>query len=89
MEASVPEKHSGLHLLRSSIYEFAGTAMTVYAFNFTEASYMGRGFAYFIGWIIAVSVSGAHFNPATTLGVYIAEGKWGRQILRLILYWIF
>lgn len=89
MESSVPEKNSGLHLLRASLYEFFGTAMTVYAFNFTEASYMGRGFAYFVGWIIAVSVSGAHFNPATTLAVFLAEGKYGRQIGRLILYWLF
>jgi glycerol uptake facilitator-like aquaporin len=39
---------------------------------------MGRGFAYFVGWMIAVAVSGAHFNPATTLAVYIAEGKYLR-----------
>jgi len=48
----------------------------VYAYNYTMASYMGRGFAYFIGWIIAVSISGAHFNPAVTLGVYLVEGKY-------------
>lgn len=40
-------------------------------------------------WLIAVSVSGAHFNPATSLGVYLAEGKYGRQLGRLILYWLF
>ena len=89
MEASVPEyKPSGLHLARAAMNEFFGTAMMVYAFNFTKTSYMGRAFAYFVGWMFAVSVSGAHFNPATTLGVYIAEGKFMRQIVRLILYWI-
>lgn len=50
---------------------------------------MGRAFVYFVGWIIAVSVSGAHFNPATSLGVYLAEGKYLRQIGRLIIYWFF
>ena len=64
MEASVPEIHSGLHLFRALVMEFLGTALTVYAYNYTAASYMGRGFAYFIGWILAVSISGAHFNPA-------------------------
>ena len=31
--------------------------------------------AYFIGWMIACSVSGAHFNPATSLAVFIYERK--------------
>lgn len=50
---------------------------------------MGRAFAYFVGWMMAVSISGAHFNPAVSLGVYIAEGKYLRQIIRLIIYWFF
>jgi glycerol uptake facilitator-like aquaporin len=50
---------------------------------------MGRAFAYFVGWLIAVSVSGAHFNPAVSLAVYIAEGKYSRQIGRLLIYWFF
>lgn len=78
MEASVPENKSALHLLRAGFYEFCGAALVVYSFNFTMTSYLGRAIAYFVGWIIAVSVSGAHFNPATTLAVYIAEGKWLR-----------
>lgn len=86
MEPSVPEIHSGLHLFRALFFEFIGTALMVYAYNYTAASYIGRGFAYFIGWLIAVSISGAHFNPAVTLGVYIAEGKYLRQFGRLILY---
>lgn len=78
MESSVPEIHTGRHLMRAAIYEFFGTMMTVYAYNFVFAGYMARGFTYFLGWLIAVSVSGAHFNPAVTLSVYISEGKYGR-----------
>ena len=78
MEASIPERHNFLHLLRAACYEFFGGALTVCAFNFTQTSYMGRAFAYFVGWLICVSVSGAHFNPATSLAVYIAEGKYIR-----------
>lgn len=89
MEPSVPEVNTGLHLIRSLFYEFLGSALIVYAFNFTAASYMGRGFAYFLGWIVAASVSGAHFNPATSLAVYLVEGKYLRQIGRLLLYWLF
>lgn len=86
MEPSVPEIHSGLHLGRALVMEFLGTALIVYAYNYTAADYMQRAFAYFVGWMIAVSISGAHFNPATTLGVYLAEGKYLRQLGRLILY---
>jgi glycerol uptake facilitator protein len=62
--------------------------MTLCAFDFMSASYMGRGFAHFVGFLIAVSTSGAHFNPATSLAVYLAEGKYARQIIRLIVYYI-
>jgi glycerol uptake facilitator-like aquaporin len=44
---------------------------------------------YFVGWLLAVSVSGAHFNPAVSLAVYLAEGKYARQIGRLLIYWFF
>ena len=89
VEASVPEKHTFGHLLRASAFEFMGTAAVVYSFNFTGASYLGRSVTYFLWWILALSTSGAHFNPATSLAVLIAEGKYIRQIGRLILYWIF
>lgn len=88
MEASIPEHKTGLHLFRAAFNEFLGTAVMIYAFNFTKASYMGRAFAYFVMWMISVSVSGAHFNPATTLAVYIAEGKFMRQLVRLLVYWL-
>ena len=36
---------------------------------------MARAFAYFIGYIVAVNISGAHFNPATSIAVYVVEQK--------------
>ena len=78
MESSVPENNGVSNLIRSLIYEFCGSCLVVYAFNFTLASFFGRGTTYFIGWIIAASVSGAHFNPATSLAVYLVEGKYAR-----------
>ena len=62
--------------------------MIIAAFNFTFTDYLGRAFSYFVLWMISVAVSGAHFNPATTLGVFIAEGKYARQFGRLLVYWI-
>jgi glycerol uptake facilitator-like aquaporin len=78
MEASVPVKHTVTNLVRSLIYEFMGSAMVVYGYNFVFTGYMSRGFLYFVGWMVAASVSGAHFNPATSLAVYLVEGKYLR-----------
>jgi glycerol uptake facilitator-like aquaporin len=89
MEASLPEAKTGLHLFRAVLWEFFGTSMVVYSFNFAKADYMARGFTYFVGWLMAVSISGAHFNPAVTLAVYLVEGKYRRQFLRLLLYYFF
>ena len=65
------------------LYEFIGTAIMVYAFNSVGAVptdqkgfyVRARPFAYMIMWIIAYKVSGAHFNPATSLAVVITERK--------------
>ena len=78
MPKLIPEKGNIRHLIRALIYEFCGAALYTYAFNFSTGNYFARAFAYSVGWIIAVSVSGAHFNPATSLGVYLAEGKYMR-----------
>ena len=89
MEPSIPVKHTVTNLIRSLIYEFLGTCMIIYTFNFSFTGYMIRGFTYFVGWIMAAAVSGAHFNPAISLAVYLVEGKYLGQILRLLLYWLF
>jgi glycerol uptake facilitator-like aquaporin len=52
------------------LYEFIGTAFMVYAFN---CGAITRPFVYFIFWVVAYKVSGAHFNPATSLAVLIVE----------------
>lgn len=67
------------------LYEFVGTAVMIYAFNcmpvlpplfpeaLTEISVRARPLAYFIMWVLAFKISGAHFNPATSLAVFITE----------------
>eukprot|EP00347_Sterkiella_histriomuscorum_P012485 403368395 len=89
MESSIPQSHNGLALGRALFFEFLGTMGVVYAFNFTANNYFQRAMTYFAFWVLAVAISGAHFNPATTLAVYLAEGKFGKQIGRLLLYWLF
>lgn len=76
MEIGLPDTSSGKGFITTLIFEFFGTAMMIYAYNFADGSDYARSFTYFVAWIIAVSISGAHFNPATTLAVFINEKKY-------------
>ena len=73
--------------LLALLYEFCGTALVVYSFSlsaFLDGSNSQdqwvRATAYFAAYIFAVHVSGSHFNPATTLAVYIIEKKYKENL---------
>lgn len=80
------------------LYEFLGTGIMVYAYNCVPGSQSTnpqsivssavrvRPLAYLIMWIIAYKVSGAQFNPATSMAVLIA-GK-SMNILSFLGYFI-
>ncbi|CDW77777.1 mip family channel protein [Stylonychia lemnae] len=56
------------------LYEFCGSALVTYAFSLADGhDSLTRAYAYFLGFIIAYQISGAHFNPATSLAVFISE----------------
>jgi glycerol uptake facilitator-like aquaporin len=60
-------------------YEAIGTALLMYAVNLSSGSpfaKFGISFTVFALILIAGPVSGAHFNPAVTLGVYISNVHW-------------
>ena len=42
---------------------------------------------FFIAIITFGRVTGAHFNGAVTLGVYIIEGDWAKNIKTCLIYW--
>lgn len=44
--------------------------------------------AFFVTIIFCGGVSGAHVNAAVTLGVYIIEGQWLKNLKLLFTYWI-
>lgn len=44
---------------------------------------MIRGLSFFIGYLIAVRVSGAHFNPATTLAVFVIKQNYKQDLVYL------
>ena len=63
------------------LYEFIGTAILLFAYNCSA-----NGLAYFMMWIIAYKVSGAHFNPATSLAVFIVEKSPVRDFVTFFAY---
>jgi|LauGreDrversion4_2_1035121.scaffolds.fasta_scaffold213684_2 glycerol uptake facilitator-like aquaporin len=54
-------------------YEFLGTAVVTYAYNLGYKNYEIRAGAYLAVYLFAVNISGGHFNPATSLAVYLTE----------------
>jgi glycerol uptake facilitator-like aquaporin len=89
MEYTAPLVKSAVSLVRALFYEFLGSMALTYAFNASGRDYFSRALCYFTFWVLAFAVSGAHFNPAISLGVYLSEGKLGGGLVRLILYWFF
>lgn len=57
------------------IYECAGTALLVYAVNVSKADPVAICFSLFTAIMIAGPISGGHFNPAVTIGVFISQNK--------------
>ena len=68
------------------VYEMLGTSMIMYAFMVNRGLFnYGAKFVTFAMMVIAWNVSGGHFNPAISLGVYVSEKKWGGNALTLLL----
>lgn len=89
MEYGLPDiKHSKRAYVVLLIYEFIGSAMWVLAFNYTYNDYFSRAAVFFFTWIIASTVSGAHFNPAISLAVYLAQRKYKKLFGYLIAVWV-
>ncbi|CDW89325.1 mip family channel protein [Stylonychia lemnae] len=61
------------------LYELLGSALITCAYQLsasrTEIDNGVRAAAFMVGWIIASTISGAHFNPALSLAVLIYERK--------------
>jgi len=63
-------------------YEFLGTAFIMYALMMSKGTYIGIPiWMTFTMTTLAWSVSGGHFNPALTLGIYVAEKDLGGNAL--------
>lgn len=71
-------------------YEFLGTAFIMYALilcngNFVLSSLGAAHSVTIVMMFIAYNVSGGHFNPAISVGMFLAQKKFGEDLLPLIL----
>ena len=60
-------------------YEALGTMLFVYSILLTNNP-ISISFSLFASIILFGSITGGHFNPAVTLGVYIKENKYAENL---------
>ena len=83
MEVQGAEKRKGTVFF----YEMLGTALFIYGIMLTYSA-ASIAFSLAASILIFGSVTGGHFNPAVTLGVYISEGKYKENLSWVSLIWL-
>ena len=61
------------------LYEMFGTMLFIYSILLTNNP-ISISFSLFASIILFGSITGGHFNPAVTLGVYIKENKYAENL---------
>ena len=81
METNNKDKKVGVFL-----YEFLGTAFIMYALIIGNGIFAYAALAVtFAMMCISYNVSGGHFNPAISIGMFLAQKKFGEDLLPLLL----
>lgn len=89
MEYGLPDvRRSAKAFITLMIFELLGSAVWVMAFNYSNNNYFVRAASFFFMWMIASTVSGAHFNPAISLAVYMSQRKYRKLFPYLFCVWI-
>jgi len=69
------------------LYELVGIFFFVTTIYFTNGDVSKFVFGFWVILSFFGSYSGAHVNPAITLGFYIYEGKWATGFVKMLFYW--
>lgn len=66
-------------------YEFIGTILMTASFYLFDdiVMFFSRSLSYFMIYILAYYISGAHLNPATSIAVYLYEKKYKEYMIYL------
>ena len=68
-----------------ALFEMLGTALFIYGIIMTSTA-ATIPFSLFASILIFGAITGGHFNPAVTLGVYIGQGdEYGKNFLFMII----
>ena len=59
-------------------YEFLGTSFIVLTYTLSANNSLARAIAYFILFVLFFHVTGAHFNPATSLADFLYHQTSGK-----------
>ena len=73
----VPGGHN--NKVKVFVYEFLGTSVLVYAVLASGGDIIAVAFTVLSLIIACAQITGAHFNPAVTIGVYVKNKKWGKD----------
>jgi aquaporin Z len=90
LESKIDEKPKVdfMKLLKMSIYEFIGTFMFMSIIYYCNGDVTKFIFGFWVILSLFGGFSGAHVNPAITLGCYIYDHDWINGLYKLFAYWI-
>jgi glycerol uptake facilitator-like aquaporin len=74
-------------LWKQSLFEFVGTFMFMSIIYYCKGEIGKFIFGFWVILTIFSGFSGAHVNPAVTLGFYVFEGNWMVGLPKLLMYW--
>ena len=88
MESGTLKPETFFDLIHLFVYEAAGTFILMNAISLAsgELAILIIPFALFVSIVLFGRITGGHFNGAVTLGIFIIEGNWAKNLKVMIVY---